>query len=86
MLPGSCTNFLSKLCLFLEPCAESMMQCKTYQYVTGILSLMSGIKRLKNINRNPDALVLNDLDISKNSYYGYYYQQPYYYAGEDKPY
>ena len=47
---------------------------------------MSGIKRLKNINRNPDALVLNDLDISKNSYYGYYYQQPYYYAGEDKPY
>ena len=58
----------------------------TRSNVTGILSLMSGIKRLKNINRNPDALVLNDLDISKNSYYGYYYQQPYYYAGEDKPY
>ena len=58
----------------------------TRSNVTGILSLMSGIKRLKNINRNPDALILNDLDISKNSYYGYYYQQPYYYAGEDKPY
>ena len=58
----------------------------TRSNVTGILSLMSGIKRLKNINKNPDALILNDLDISKNSYYGYYYQQPYYYAGEDKPY
>ncbi|WP_440698036.1 GumC family protein [Candidatus Pelagibacter sp. HIMB1709] len=58
----------------------------TRSNVTGVLSLMSGIKKLKNINRNVNAFILNDLDISKNSYYGYYYQQPYYYSGEEKPY
>jgi len=54
--------------------------------VTGLLSLMSGIKKLKNINKKIDAFILNDLDTSKHSYYGYYYQQNYYYSGEDKTY
>jgi succinoglycan biosynthesis transport protein ExoP len=54
--------------------------------VTGILSLMSGVKKMKNINRKIDGFILNDLDTSKNSYYGYYYQQNYYYSGEDKTY
>ena len=54
--------------------------------VTGILSLMSGIRKLKNINKKIDSFILNDLDTSKHSYYGYYYQQNYYYSGEDKTY
>ena len=32
------------------------------------------------------CFILNDLDTSKHSYYGYYYQQNYYYSGEDKTY
>ena len=58
----------------------------TRSNVTGLLSLMSGIKKLKNINKKIDAFILNDLDTSKHSYYGYYYQQNYYYSGEDKTY
>ena len=54
--------------------------------VTGLLSLMSGVKKLKNINKKIDGFILNDLDTSKHSYYGYYYQQNYYYSGEDKTY
>ena len=58
----------------------------TRSNVTGILSLMSGVKKLKNINKKIDSFILNDLDTSKHSYYGYYYQQNYYYSGEDKTY
>ena len=54
--------------------------------VTRLLSLMSGVKKLKNINKKLDGFILNDLDTSKHSYYGYYYQQNYYYSGEDKTY
>jgi len=53
---------------------------------TGLLSLMSGVKKLKNISKKIDGFILNDLDTSKHSYYGYYYQQNYYYSGEDKTY
>jgi len=53
---------------------------------TGLLSLMSGVKKLKNIGKKIDGFILNDLDTSKHSYYGYYYQQNYYYSGEDKTY
>ena len=58
----------------------------TRSNVTGLLSLMSGVKKLKNINKKIDGFILNDLDTSKHSYYGYYYQQNYYYSGEDKTY
>ena len=58
----------------------------TRSNVTGLLALMSGVKKLKNIDKKIDAFILNDLDTSKHSYYGYYYQQNYYYSGEDKTY
>ena len=58
----------------------------TRSNITGLLSLMSGVKKLKNINKKIDGFILNDLDTSKHSYYGYYYQQNYYYSGEDKTY
>src|SRR6056300_134126 len=58
----------------------------TRSNITGLLSLMSGVKKMKNINRKIDGFILNDLDTSKHSYYGYYYQQNYYYSGEDKTY
>ena len=76
------------------PVSDTMVIAQAADYVfyvarsnvTGLLSLMSGVKKLKNINKKIDGFILNDLDTSKNSYYGYYYQQNYYYSGEDKTY
>jgi len=76
------------------PVSDTMVIAQAADYVfyvarsnvTGLLSLMSGMKKLKNINKKIDGFILNDLDTSKNSYYGYYYQQNYYYSGEDKTY
>jgi len=76
------------------PVSDTMVIAQAVDYllyvtrsnVTGLLSLMSGVKKLKNINKKIDGFILNDLDTSKHSYYGYYYQQNYYYSGEDKTY
>ena len=76
------------------PVSDTLVIAKAADYVfyvtrsniTGLLSLMSGVKKLKNINKKIDGFILNDLDTSKHSYYGYYYQQNYYYSGEDKTY
>src|SRR6056300_741839 len=40
----------------------------TRSNVTGLLALISGVKKLKNIDKKIDAFILNDLDTSKHSY------------------
>ena len=46
--------------------------------VTKLIGIKSIIKKLKNVNVKIDGLVLNDLDTSKASYYGYYQYGGYY--------
>ena len=46
--------------------------------VTKLVGIKSVIKKLKNVNVKIDGLVLNDLDTSKASYYGYYQYGGYY--------
>ena len=36
-------------------------------------SFLSSMKKMQNVNANIDGVILNDLDISKDSYYSYYY-------------
>ena len=36
-------------------------------------SFMSSIKKIQNVNAKIDGIVINDLDVSKDSYYSYYY-------------
>src|SRR6056300_220354 len=78
ILPVSDTMIISQACDYNFYVTRSNF--------TGLLSLMSGVKKLKNIGKKIDGFILNDLDTSKHSYYGYYYQQNYYYSGEDKTY
>ena len=43
-------------------------------------SFMSSIKKIQNVNAKIDGIVINDLDVSKDSYYSYYYSyNPQYY-------
>ena len=43
-------------------------------------SFMSSIKKIQNVNAKIDGIVINDLDVSKDSYYSYYYSyNPKYY-------
>ena len=46
--------------------------------LTKLIGIKSIIKKLKNVNVKIDGLVLNDLDTSKASYYGYYQYGGYY--------
>jgi capsular exopolysaccharide synthesis family protein len=40
--------------------------------VTKMAGIKSALKKLKNVNVKVDGLIINDLDTSKASYYGYY--------------
>jgi len=40
--------------------------------ITKVAGIKSALKKIKNVNVKIDGLVLNDLDTSKASYYGYY--------------
>ena len=43
-------------------------------------SFMSSIKKIQNVNAKIDGIIINDLDVSKDSYYSYYYSyNPQYY-------
>ena len=46
---------------------------------TRTLSFLSSIKKIKNVAATIDGLIINDLDLSKHSYYGYYYNYDSYY-------
>jgi succinoglycan biosynthesis transport protein ExoP len=37
-----------------------------------MVGIKSALKKLKNVNVKVDGLIINDLDTSKASYYGYY--------------
>ena len=44
-------------------------------------TFLSSMKKMQNVNVNIDGVILNDLDISKDSYYSYYYNySPNYYS------
>ena len=48
---------------------------------TKTASFMSSIKKIQNVGVKINGIIINDLDISKDSYYSYYYNySPNYYS------
>ena len=67
--------------LLLAQCVDHVYLIARSQY-TKMLGIRSTIKKLLSLNVNVDGIVLNSMDTSKSSYYGYnYYYGGYYNKG-----
>ena len=62
--------------LLLSQAADHIVLIARSQY-TKMLGIRSTLKKLSNLNIKADGIILNSMDTSRSSYYGYYY----YYGG-----
>ena len=62
--------------LLLSQAADHVVLIARSQY-TKMLGIRSTLKKLSNLNIKADGIILNSMDTSRSSYYGYYY----YYGG-----
>ena len=62
--------------LLLSQASDYNILIARSQY-TKMLGIRSTIKKLNNLNIKADGIILNSMDTSRSSYYGYYY----YYGG-----
>ena len=62
--------------LLLSQAADHNVLIARSQY-TKMLGIRSTLKKLSNLNIKADGIILNSMDTSRSSYYGYYY----YYGG-----
>ena len=62
--------------LLLSQSADHIVLIARSQY-TKMLGIRSTLKKLNNLNIKADGIILNSMDTSRSSYYGYYY----YYGG-----